>query len=97
MFIIPIPASPLAIVVAAIDAYLIIAAAYFFLRRFAIDFPESHHHILRRAFDSPIEFTNRQLTKWRGRAVPAWAPYVTVLTGLVIVRSIAANLIMALV
>lgn len=99
MFVIPIPilASPLGIVVAAIDAYLIVAAAYFLLRRFATDFPESRHHILRRVVEGPIEYANRRLTKWRGRAVPSWAPWVTVVTALVVVRTITAGLIMAMV
>ncbi|MCK4658177.1 MAG: hypothetical protein KAV82_01525 [Phycisphaerae bacterium] len=99
MIVIPIPmfASPLGIVVAAIDTYLIVAAAYFLLRRFAIDFPESRHHILRRAIEGPIEYANRRLTKWRGRTVPSWAPCVTVLTALVVVRTITAGLIMAMV
>ncbi len=96
MILIPILASPLGIVVAAIDTYLIVAAAYVLLRRFAIDFPESRHHMLRRIVDGPIEAANRTLVKWRGRAVPSWAPWVGVVTLLIALRTVAVQLIMAM-
>ena len=89
-------ASPLAILVAAIDTYLIVAAGYLLIRHFAPDCP-GRDSIVRRWVEGPVRVADRQLATWRGRVVPRWASWATVVGVLLASRTIAVGLIVALV
>jgi len=95
LFPIPILASPLALLLAALDAYVLSATAYVIASRLARDWTARWPPALRRFITAPAQAIEKRLARRQGHPVPPWQSWAVVLVAAVVVRQLLAALIVS--
>ena len=88
-------ASPLALLLTALDAYVLTAAVYLIAKRLARDWAARWPPALRRFITAPAQTIERWLARRRSRRVPPWQPWAVVFGAVFVVRQLVAALIVS--
>ncbi len=88
-------ASPLAPLLAVLDAYLLTAAFYLIANRMAVCSRIRWHPTLRRVITAPALAVQKRLAGRQRGAVPAWQPWTVVFVGAIVARQLLAAVIVS--
>ena len=88
-------ASPLAPLLAVLDAYVLTAACYLIAGRVAAGWRLRWHPTLRRVITAPAMAVQKRLARRRRRSVPSWQPWAVVFAAAIVVRQLLAAVIMS--
>jgi len=95
VFPIPILASPLALLLTVLDAYVLTAAVYLIANRLASDWAARWPPALRRFITAPAQAVESRLARRHSRQVPSWQPWAVVFGVVFVVRQLLAALIVS--
>ncbi len=79
-------AFPLLVLLWTLDAYAFLLVARMILSRIGSMHTNRIAMLLQEFTDPLLCGVQRQLTSWRGRAVPSWAPWLTLMAMILLVR-----------
>jgi hypothetical protein len=81
-------ALPLVIVILAIDSYLFLAGLWWLLGATSRAAAGHRNATFERFVEVPVQIAGAKLSRWYGRAVPAWLPWVIVIVSACAVRQV---------
>jgi hypothetical protein len=87
--------NPLALALAALDAYVLTAVVYLCTNRLMHSSSLQWHPILRKIVTAPARAIENRLIRRRNQPLPSWQPWTVVSVAAVIVRQLLAALIVS--